>query len=400
MHLITNQKSLEDFCKNLSGRPFIAVDTEFMREKTYWPILCLIQAAAPSRSEDDPEIEAMIDPLADGLDLSPFLEILNDPNSVKVFHAARQDVEIFYNLSQSVPAPLFDTQIAAMACGFGDQIGYEPLMRELLGAQIDKGSRFTDWSRRPLSDAQLRYALSDVTHLREAYPKLLARLETDGRHHWVAEEMEAQLDPSLYFIKPEDAWRRLKLRNIKTKELGPLVKLAEWRESEAQRRDVPRSRILKDDGLFELARMRPAAESDLSKARSIPRGFEKSDAAQGIIKAINVGKSINMNDLPNIDRSERKGPPPADVVDLLRVLLKTQCEAYGVAPKLIANASDIEAIARISTKQMAENKIPHIPALKGWRDEVFGEAALKLKRGDLSLRLNNMRVELVMPDTN
>ncbi|MEO1426172.1 MAG: ribonuclease D, partial [Pseudomonadota bacterium] len=240
--MITQQKSLDAFCDDLAQCPFIAVDTEFMREKTYWPILCLIQAAGTA--DDGTDIEGMIDPLADGLDLAPFHALMADADIVKVFHAARQDVEIFYNLTQKVPAPLFDTQVAAMACGFGDQIGYEPLMRELLGAQIDKGSRFTDWSRRPLTDAQLSYALSDVTHLRAAYPKLVEKLEKDERDHWVREEMEALLDPHLYFIEPEAAWKRMKLRNIRPKELGPLVKLAEWREREAQTRNVPRSRIL------------------------------------------------------------------------------------------------------------------------------------------------------------
>ncbi|MEL6507061.1 MAG: ribonuclease D [Pseudomonadota bacterium] len=393
MQLITQQKSLDAFCDDLAQCPFIAVDTEFMREKTYWPILCLIQAAGTAG--DGTEIEGMIDPLADGLDLAPFHALMADADIVKVFHAARQDVEIFYNLTQKVPAPLFDTQVAAMACGFGDQIGYEPLMRELLGAQIDKGSRFTDWSRRPLTDAQLSYALSDVTHLRAAYPKLVEKLEKDERDHWVREEMEALLDPHLYFIEPEAAWKRMKLRNIRPKELGPLVKLAEWREREAQTRNVPRSRILKDDGIYEVARLRPVSREDLSKARSIPKGFERSDTGAAILAAIAEGTAAAMESLPTIERNERKAPPPADVMDLLRVLLKTQCESYGVAPKLIATASDLEAIARISPKQIEEDRLPKMPALQGWRHDVFGQHALALKQGQLALRLHKGRVQIM-----
>ncbi len=378
--LITTQKELETFCAALTDKPFIVVDTEFMREKTYWPILCLIQAAANG-------VEGMIDPLADGLDLAPFLELMTNPKITKIFHAARQDIEIFYGLMKSVPTPLFDSQIAAMACGFGDQIGYEPLMRELVKANIDKGSRFTDWSRRPLSDAQLTYALSDVTYLRQAYPILINRLEKDNRNHWVEEEMEALNDPSLYFVKPAEAWQRLKLRNIRPKELGPLIKLAEWRETEAQRKDVPRGRIMKDDGLYELARMRPADETALGRARSIPKGFERSDSAKGILAAITEGMAIPKENLPNTDRNDRKTPPPADVVDLLRVLLKHCCETYEVAPKLIANAADLEALAR-------SDDAP-IQALTGWRREVFGGTALKLKRGEISLKLNEGKLELV-----
>ena len=377
--LITTQKDLESFCQALSDKPFIVVDTEFMREKTYWPILCLIQAAADG-------VEGMIDPLSDDIDLKPFLELLANPDIVKVFHAARQDLEIFFTLMQRVPAPLFDSQVAAMACGFGDQIGYEPLMRELVKANIDKGSRFTDWSRRPLSEAQLTYALSDVTYLREAYPILRGRLESSKRMVWVEEEMQALNDPGLYFIEPAQAWKRLKLRNVRPKELGPLVHLAKWRETLAQSKDVPRNRILKDDGIYELARLRPADEKTLSRARSIPKGFERSDSARGILAAIADGVSASKDELPQLDRNERKPPPPPDVIDLLRVLLKHACEKYDVAPKLIASAADLEALAR-------SDDAP-IPALTGWRREVFGDLALQLKRGEISLRLENGQLEV------
>lgn len=379
MRVITTSPELKSFAAELAERPFVAVDTEFMREKTFWPVLCLIQASAEG-------VEAIIDPLANGVDLDPFLKVLTDRNVVKVFHAARQDLEIFYRLAGEVPAPLFDTQIAAMACGFGDQIGYEPLMRTLVGARIDKGSRFTDWSHRPLSEAQLAYALSDVIHLREAYPVLKDKLEKQSRVHWVESEMDALLNPELYYVKPETAWKRLKLKGVRQKEIGPVMKLAEWREREAQTRDIPRSRILKDDAIFDLARLRPTSKKELSRARSIPSGFERSSAGAAILSAVAEGAAIPREDLPDMSRPERQ-KPPADVVDLLKVLLKRQCERFHVAPKLIASSSDLEEIA------LSDNA--DAPALRGWRREVFGDAALRLKRGELALRLKNGAVELV-----
>jgi len=380
MRVITDTDDLARFAAALKERPFIAVDTEFMRERTYWPILCLVQAAA-----DD--LEAIIDPLAEGLDLSPFVDLMNDDRVTKVFHAARQDVEIFHNLSGEVPTPLFDTQIAAMACGFGDQIGYEPLMRSLLNARIDKGSRFTDWARRPLSDKQLAYALSDVTHLRDAYPMLKTRLAESGRDKWVAEEMGALADPALYRTDPAEAWRRLKLKGVRQNEIGPLMKLAEWREREAQSKDQPRNRILKDDALFEIARMRPASAGDLARARAVPSGFERSRQGQGVIDAVAAGRALPAGDLPRVERRERRTPPPADIVDLLKVLLKRQCEAYDVAPRLIASSADIEALAL--------DPQADIPALKGWRREVFGGQALALMRGEIAMRLVKGKLELV-----
>ena len=379
MRVITTTEELQQFSRDLAKRPYAAIDTEFMRERTYWPILCLIQAAADG-------MEAIIDPLAEGLDLSPFLEVLTNKNVVKVFHAARQDLEIFYQLIKDVPAPLFDSQIAAMACGFGDQIGYEPLMRGLLGASIDKGSRFTDWSRRPLTDAQLSYALSDVTHLRDAYPLLLEKLSNQERTHWVEAEMEALHDPNLYYVQPDRAWKRLKLRSVRPKELGPVMKLAEWREKEAQTRDVPRSRILKDEAIFELARLQPKTAKEMGRARSLSSGFERSSAANAILGVINDGKEMPRDKLPKIAKPDRQ-KPPADVVELLKVLLKRQCEAFDVAPKLIASASDLE--------EMALNDDADVPALKGWRREVYGDAAMKLKRGELALKLKNGAVELI-----
>ncbi|MEM9706449.1 MAG: ribonuclease D, partial [Pseudomonadota bacterium] len=317
----------------------------------------------------------------------PFLDLLKNTNVVKVFHAARQDLEIFYRLLGEVPRPLFDSQIAAMACGFGDQIGYEPLMRALVGAKIDKGSRFTDWSRRPLTDAQLDYAMSDVTHLRAAYPILLGKLERDNRSRWVQEELEALYEPSLYFIAPEEAWRRIKLRNAKPAMLGPLMKLAEWRENEAQSRNVPRGRIMKDDALLDLARLAPKDATALASARSVPRGFEKSKSAAGLLDAVAAGAAMPSSDLPVIADGRDKRNAPPDVVDLLKVLLKRQCEAHQVAPKLIASTNDLEEIAL--------NDNADVPAMKGWRRDVFGEQALQLKRGEAALKLSGRRVEIV-----
>ncbi len=379
MQVITTTDDLHTFCTALREQPYIAVDTEFMREKTYWPFLCLIQAAANG-------VEAIIDPLADGISLDPFLEVLADPQTMKVFHAARQDLEIFYKLLNDVPSPLFDTQIAAMACGFGDQIGYEPLMRTLLKAKIDKGSRFTDWSRRPLTDAQLTYALSDVTHLRDAYPLLKHSLEDRKRMHWVEEEMRALHQGDLYFVKPEKAWKRLKLKGVRPKEMGVVIKLAEWREREAQTKDIPRNRVLKDESIYELARLQPKDAKSLARARSIPSGFERSRSGSAILETIQHGLNLNRNEVPNIDRPERE-KVSADVLELLKVLLKRQCEAFHVAPKLIATSADLEAIAR--------NDEAEVPALVGWRREIFGEPALRLKRGEIALKLKGSAVELI-----
>ena len=379
MRIITTTDDLARFSAELKERPHFAVDTEFMREKTYWPILCLIQAAADG-------VEAIIDPMAPGIDLSPFLDTLRDQSTTKIFHAARQDVEIFFQLTGEAPAPLFDTQIAAMACGFGDQIGYEPLMRSLLNASIDKGSRFTDWSRRPLSDAQLHYALSDVTHLRDAYLLLRRRLEDESRLSWVEAEMEALRDPSLYKVDPKTAWSRLKMRGVRPNDVGPIVKLAEWREKEAQDKNLPRGRVLKDEAIFELARLKPATQAELSGARTMPNGFERSRSAVGILEAVAAGRAMPRAELPDLEKPSRRAPPPPDVVELLKVLLKRQSEASGVAARLIATSQDIEDIA-------AGEK--NVAALEGWRREVFGEMAERLLAGKVALRLKNGAIDLL-----
>lgn len=383
MQVISDSQSLANFSAELRKRPFFAVDTEFMREKTYWPILCLIQAASDG-------LEAIIDPLAENLDLTPFLEALTDPSVVKVFHAARQDMEIFYNLIGAPPKPIFDSQIAAMACGYGDQIGYEPLMRSLLNVRIDKGSRFTDWSRRPLTDAQLDYALSDVTHLREAYVLLKDKLASEDRLSWVEQEMDSLLDPDLYLVKPEFAWKRMKLRSVRPRDIGPVMKIAEWREQEAQTRDAPRGRILKDEAIFEIAHLRPKIPADLAKARSVSSGFERSKSGAGLLEAVAKGIALPKEMLPDIDQNQQREPAPADVVDLLKVLLKRQCEKYSVAPKLIASANDIEKIALSDTAD--------VRALKGWRKDIYGDLALKLKHGKIALKLHGDRVEILETD--
>jgi ribonuclease D len=378
---ITSTADLADFCARLEGQAFVAVDTEFMRETTYWPKLCLIQAAAPGG------IEATIDPLAEGLDLAPFLAVMRDTKVLKVFHAARQDVEIFHNLG-AIPEPLFDTQIAGMAAGFGEQVAYDALARKILKVELDKSHRFTDWSRRPLSDAQLSYAIADVTHLAELYPILRARLEKAGRLSWVTEEMAAMGDPALYDVDPENAWRRLKPRKHATKYLAVFRAVAAWRERTAQQRDQPRGRILKDEAIDELAAQAPTNADAMNRLRSVPKGFAGSRYGPELIEAITAALANPEAYAPKIDRETAPVSPAAGaVVELLKVLLKARAEDAGVASKLIATVADLEKIASDDRADSA--------ALHGWRREAFGEDALKLKRGELALVLDGTRVRVV-----
>jgi len=378
MNIITQTKDLEAACKALRACDFVAVDTEFMRESTYWPILCLIQAAGG-------DTEVIIDPLADGIDLKPFHDLLLDESVVKVFHAARQDLEIFFHqMDGKVPHPIFDTQVAAMAAGLGDSISYDNLVRALLKRQIDKGSRFTDWSRRPLSDNQLGYAMGDVTHLRDLYPGLRERLEKAGRLSWVDEEMDILTSPETYRMDPEDSWKRLKLRKLTPKWLAALRAAAAWREREAQTRDIPRQRIIKDEGLYEIAHAAPQTTDALGNLRAVPRGFERSSAAARLIEALNAAMAD-----PKAYAPKTEAPPPRPqngdaTTELLKVLLKMVAEDRGVAPRLIATVPDLE--------QIAVSDDADVPALKGWRRDVFGEDALKLKQGKLALSLENGRV--------
>ncbi len=377
---ITTTADLADFCQKLADAPFIAVDTEFMRETTYWPRLCLIQVAGP-------DIAANIDPMAEGLDLAPLLGLMGDTNIQKVFHAGRQDVEIFNNLGV-IPRPLFDTQIAAMAAGFGEQVAYDALVRQTLKISLDKSSRFTDWARRPLNQAQLEYALADVTHLATLYPMLRKRLEETGRLAWVTEEMNSLTDPANYDIDPENAWKRLKPRKFAAKYLAVLRGVAAWRERTAQTRDQPRGRILKDDAIDEIATQLPTDADALGRLRSLPKGFAGSRFGIEIVEAVRESLARSDTYAPVIERSSTP-PNPASgaIVELLKVLLKSRAENAGVASKLIATVSDLEKIA---CDDEADT-----PALHGWRREAFGEDALRLKRGELALVLDGARVRVV-----
>ncbi|HEX3888630.1 MAG TPA: ribonuclease D [Phenylobacterium sp.] len=377
---ITTTAELAVFCDKLKGQPFVAVDTEFMRETTYWPKLCLIQAAAGSA-------EACIDPLAEGMDLEPFLAIMRDQSILKVFHAARQDVEIFNNL-QAMPRPLFDTQVAGMAAGFGEQIAYDALVRQMLKIELDKSSRFTDWARRPLSENQLTYAIADVTHLAALYPILRERLESEGRLGWVTDEMANLTDPAIYDVEPENAWKRLRPRKHAAKYMAVYKAVAAWRERTAQTRDQPRGRILKDEAIDEVATQAPTDADQLDRLRSVPKGFSGSRFGPDLLAAVREALKDPEAYAPVVERNRTAASPAAGaVVELLKVLLKARAEEAGVASKLIATVSDLEQIAN---DDQAETS-----ALKGWRREAFGEDALKLKRGELALVLDGARVRVV-----
>jgi ribonuclease D len=380
MTTITTTAALAAFCNELKGAPFIAVDTEFMRETTYWPKLCLIQVASP-------DTEACIDPLADDMDLSPLLDILRDPSVLKVFHAARQDVEIFNNLD-AMPTPLFDTQVAGMAAGFGEQIAYDALVRQMLKIELDKSSRFTDWARRPLSEAQLTYAVADVTHLATLFPILRERLETSGRLAWVEEEMTAISDPAAYDVDPEKAWRRLRPRKTASKYLAVFKAVAAWRERTAQSRDQPRGRILKDEAIDEVATQCPTDAAALDRMRSVPKGFAGSRFGPELLATVREALEDPEAMAPVIERAKPQHNPAAGaVVELLKVLLKARAEDAGVASKLIATVADLE--------QIANDDNAKTPALNGWRREAFGEDALRVKRGELALVLDGTRVRVV-----
>lgn len=376
MDMITTSTALAEACARLARHAYVTVDTEFLRDATYYPRLCLLQLASPDEG-------LLIDPLAKGLDLSPFLALMADRQVTKVFHAARQDIEIIWHMGRIIPAPLFDTQIAAMVCGYGDSVGYEQLVNDLAKAKIDKSSRFTDWSRRPLTEAQLAYALSDVTHLRAIYAHLSAELASTGRTDWLAEEMAVLSAPETYDLRPDLAWMRLKGRVRKPRELAMLVELAAWREQEAQARDVPRSRILKDDAMIDIIQRGPRTEGELGELRSIPRGFERSQAGAEIIAAVARGLDRDPKTLPRLERPQQRQANGA-VLDLLRVLLKAVSDAERVAPKIIATIDDLEAIAADDEAQ--------VPALTGWRRKLFGDKALALKAGQLGLRMREGKV--------
>ena len=384
MTVIADSAELAGLCQRLAKAEYIAVDTEFMRDKTYYPQLCLVQIAGPEEA-------AAIDTLAPGIDLKPLFALLLDPAVIKVFHAARQDIETFFHIAGVIPTPLVDTQVAAMVCGFGDAVSYENLAAKLAGARIDKSSRFTDWARRPLTERQVSYALSDVTHLRPAYEKLKRRMDKNGRAAWVAEEMAILTNPGTYRQQPRESWRRLKVRSEKPRFLAILRELAAWREEEAQRRDLPRNRIVKDETLVEIAAHAPSKPEDLAHSRGISRGQVEGKQGAAILAAVQRGLALPESECPTpTPRLDLPGGL-APIIELLRVLLKTRCEAHDVAQKLVASAADLEYIAATDDAD--------VPALTGWRRELFGEAALDLKHGRIGLTVAGKTVRIVKLDS-
>lgn len=373
MTLITDTSVLADFCESLKSAAFITVDTEFMRETTYWAKLCLVQVGGPNDAR-------CIDPLAPGLDLSPLYDLLANPDVLKVFHAGRQDLEIFYTATGAVPTPVFDTQIAAMVCGFGDQVGYETLVSKLTGGRLDKSQRFTDWARRPLTDRQVEYALGDVTHLRTVYTKLVKKLEQTGRKSWLDEEDAVLASPGTYKVDPREIWRRIRARTRAPRLLAVLRELAEWRELTAQSLDMPRQRVAKDDALLELAASLPKTVDDIKRSR-IAKPLASGKYVDGVLEAIVKGLAVPDSECPHLEGGAgRDDQAPKALIELLKLLLKTKAETHDVAQKLIASSDDVEAIAQSDSAD--------VPALHGWRRELFGNDALKLKHGGLAIGLS------------
>ena len=379
--MITTTEELQKACAILAKSEFVTVDTEFLRESTFWPELCLIQMACPG-------YETIVDPMAKTLDLAPFFELMANPAVIKVFHAARQDIEIVYHLGNLVPHPIFDTQIAAMVCGFGDSISYDQLVQRIKNVQIDKSSRFTDWSRRPLSPEQLDYALADVTHLRDVYLTLKAQLHREGRSTWLTEEMAILESAETYDLHPDDAWNRLKMRLKKPQELSILKHVAAWREREARSRNVPRGRVLKDDTIYEIAQQAPKDADALARLRTIPKGWERSSSGAALIEAVVAALAVPKADMPRLPRQNAAPEGAAAAVEMLKVLLKLISEKHGVASKVIANTDDLEKIA-------AEGEKADVTAFHGWRKDLFGDLALKLIRGEVALRFIDRKVEAV-----
>ncbi len=381
MEIITKTTELEAACLDLAKADFITIDTEFLREKTFWPKLCLIQLASPDRA-------LIVDPLAKDIDLAPFFKLMADESVLKVFHAARQDLEIVFHLGDLIPKPIFDSQVAAMVLGYGDSIAYDALVNKITGHHIDKTSRFTDWSRRPLTEQQLNYALADVTHLRDVYLDLSAQLEEQGRATWLNEEMAILEARETYDIHPDDAWKRLRNRMRKPQDLAILQRLAAWRENLARTRDVPRGRILKDDALYEVAQQKPRDQAGLGRLRTIPKGWERSELGNSLMAALELAYEIPKEDWPEIKRHKPAPEGTAAASDMLRVLLKTIVEQEGVAAKVIASGDDLDKIA-------AKGEEATVAALSGWRRELFGAKALKLINGELALKFADKRVQVI-----
>jgi ribonuclease D len=377
--LITTTSELAAVCSRMAAHPFVTVDTEFLRETTYYPLLCVAQMASPEEA-------VVVDTLAAGIDLAPFYALMADEKVMKVFHAARQDIEIVWHAAKLIPHPIFDTQVAAMVLGYGDSISYDQLVQRITGDTLDKSHRFTDWTRRPLSNAQLSYAISDVTHLRDVYLALVEDLQRRDRAAWVEDEMSVLTSPDTYRMEPENAWQRLKTRVRKPKELAVLIEVAAWREREAQSRDVPRSRVLKDEVIADIAVQAPTTTEKLKHLRSLPKGFERSRWGEAIVAAVERGLARDMKALPLQQRTQPAANGAA-VVELLKVLLRMISESHHVAAKVIATVDDLE---RIAADDAAD-----VPALTGWRRELFGEKALALKRGDLALAIEKGKVAAI-----
>ncbi|HYZ62607.1 MAG TPA: ribonuclease D [Acetobacteraceae bacterium] len=378
--LVTDTQALSDLCARLRAEPFVTIDTEFMRERTYYPELCVVQLAG----EHD---VAVIDAEAEGIDLAPLGELLADASVVKVFHAARQDVEIFLERFGAVPVPIFDTQVAAMVAGFGDQVGYDALVSALTGGQIDKAHRFSDWAARPLSPSQIAYAAADVTYLRLVYLSLCERLQRDGRLEWVREEMGVLADPATYRADPETLWERLRPRTNNRRMLGLLRAIVAWREREAQRINIPRQRLIKDESLLEIAAAAPTSIDALSRIRGVTRGFAEGRTGSGLLAVIREAAALPEDQLPSAPRGREGAKPSPALVSLLKVLLAAKCEEHHVAPKLLASSEDLD--------RLAAEDAPDLPVLNGWRREVFGDDALALKAGRITLGVEGKRVKLV-----
>jgi ribonuclease D len=380
MSWIADSATLDEFCQRAAASPFVTVDTEFMRERTYWAQLCLVQLAIPEEA-------VAIDALAPGIDLSPLFRLLDDGRVLKVFHAARQDLEIFHHMSGRVPGPLFDTQVAAMVCGFGDAVSYETLAGQVAQVRIDKSARFTDWAQRPLSERQITYALADVIHLKKIYLSLAQRLTASNRASWLQEEMATLLDPATYRMDPEDGWRRFKPRTAKPRLLAVLKEVAAWREREAQRRDVPRNRVVRDETVMDIAGHAPTTIDELARVRGLSRSFADGRLGEDLLAAVRRGLALPESEIPVLPPAVDLPPGLGPVVELLKVILKMKCEEHGVATKLVASTADLERIA-------ADDEAP-VPALHGWRREVFGEAALALKRGEIALTLRGRKMQML-----
>jgi ribonuclease D len=378
MHVITTRDELETAIAAFETSDFVTVDTEFIRETTFWPVLCLIQMAAPGMT-------ALIDPLAPGLDLKPFFRLMGNEKVLKVFHAARQDIEIIVHLGDLVPHPVFDTQVAAMVCGFGDSISYDQIVQKITGVRLDKSSRFTDWRYRPLSEKQLDYALADVTHLIEVYKHLSAELARENRAHWLNEEMDILTSRQTYDPHPEDAWKRLKMRVRKPQELAVLQAVATWREREARERDVPRGRILKDDAIYEIAQQAPRDAAALARLRTTPKGWERSSSAAALLAVVNTALAVPKDELPKLPKPFQPPEGTSAAAELLKVLLRIVAEKEGVATKVLASSDDIDHIA-------AEGEKAEVPALQGWRRAVFGDKALRLVRGEIGIKFDKRRI--------